>query len=185
MVTPLVFITFDNPLLFQTKIIIMYFTKKSLKGLFTLFFITLFGAGVMAQVPMQAPAAPPVEDYTDTQLKQFAHAVQKVLNIQEESQGQMMASIEENDLSVDRFNEMLMQGQQEGQDAIDATEEEILAFTNAMNAVQQLQQQMQMDMMQAITDEGLNVEQYQGIMQAYETNPEVREKIDTYFSEME
>ena len=185
LVTHLVFTTFEIQLHFQTKIIIMYFTKKSFKGLFTFVFITLFGAGIMAQVPMQAPAAPPVEDYTDAQLKQFAHAVQNVLSIQESSQDEMMTRIEENDLTVDRFNEMLMQGQQEGQGAIDATEEELLAFTNAMNEVQQLQQQMQMDMMEAITEEGLNVEQYQGIMQAYETDPEVREKIDAYFAEME
>ncbi len=162
----------------------MYFSKKSLKGLFTFLFITLFSLGSFAQVPMQAPAAAPA-DYSDAELRQFAGAVQKVLNIQEESQYKMMASIEESDLTVDRFNEMLMQGQQEGMEAIEATEEEITAFNSAINEVQQLQQQMQIEMMEAISEEGLEVEQYQGIMQAYETDPDVREKIDTYFAEME
>ncbi len=135
-------------------------------------------------MPMQAPATAPA-DYSDAELMQFAKAVQKVMDIQQESQGQMMASIEENEITVDRFNEMLMQGQQQGQDAIEATEEELLAFNNAMNEVQQLQQQMQMDMMGAITDEGLDVEKYQGIMQAYEQNPEVKGKVDAYFDELE
>ncbi len=162
----------------------MYFSKKSLKGLFTFLFITLFSLGSFAQVPMQAPAAAPA-DYSDAELRQFAGAVQKVLNIQEESQYKMMASIEESDLTVDRFNEMLMQGQQEGMEAIEATEEEITAFNSAINEVQQLQQQMQIEMMEAISEEGLEVDQYQGIMQAYETDPDVREKIDTYFAEME
>jgi hypothetical protein len=162
----------------------MYFSKKSLKGLFTFLLITLFSLGSFAQVPMQAPAAVPA-DYSDAELRQFAGAVQKVLNIQEASQGKMMASIEESDLTVDRFNEMLMQGQQQGLDAIEATEEEMTAFNNALNDVQQLQQQMQMDMMDAITEEGLDVQKYQGIMQAYEQNPEIQAKIDALFEELE
>jgi len=162
----------------------MYFTKKSFKGLFTFLLITLFSLGSYAQIPMQAPAAAPA-DYSDAELRQFAGAVQKVLNIQEVSQGKMMASIEESDLTVDRFNEMLMQGQQQGMEAIEATEEEMMAFNNAINDVQQLQQQMQMDMMQAITDEGLDVQKYQGIMQAYEQNPEIQAKIDALFEELE
>ncbi len=161
----------------------MYF-KRSIQSLFTLFLVSLFSAGLFAQMPMQAPATAPA-DYSDAELMQFAKAVQKVMDIQQESQGQMMASIEENEITVDRFNEMLMQGQQQGQDAIEATEEELLAFNNAMNEVQQLQQQMQMDMMGAITDEGLDVEKYQGIMQAYEQNPEVKGKVDAYFDELE
>ena len=162
----------------------MHFFKKLIQGLFTFFLIPLLSTGLFAQMPMQAPATAPA-DYSDAELLQFAKSVQRVMNIQQESQGQMMVSIEENGITVDRFNEMLMQGQQQGQDSIDATEEELLAFNNAMNQVQQLQQQMQMDMMQAITDEGLDVQKYQGIMQAYEQNPEVKGKIDAYFDELE
>ncbi|GEM_PF-1176986 len=161
----------------------MYFSKKSLKGLFTFLLISLFSLGSFAQIPMQAPAAAPA-DYSDAELRQFTGAVQKVLTIQEDNQGKMMASIEENELSIDRFNEMLMQGQQQGMDAIEASEEEMMAFNSAINDVQQLQQQMQMDMMQAITDEGLDVEKYEAIMQAYEQNPEIQAKIDALFEEL-
>ena len=162
----------------------MNLSKKSIKGLFTFLLISLFSLGSFAQIPMQAPAAAPA-DYSDAELRQFAGAVQKVLNIQETNQGKMMASIEDNNLSIDRFNEMLMQGQQQGLDAIDATEEEMTAFNNAINQVQQLQQQMQMEMMDAITEEGLDVQKYQGIMQAYEQNPEIQAKIDALFAELE
>ena len=161
----------------------MYFSKKSIKGLFTFLLISLFSLGSFAQIPMQAPAAAPA-DYSDAELRQFTGAVQKVLTIQEDNQGKMMASIEENELSIDRFNEMLMQGQQQGMDAIEASEEEMMAFNSAINDVQQLQQQMQMDMMQAITDEGLDVEKYEAIMQAYEQNPEIQAKIDALFEEL-
>ena len=162
----------------------MHFSKKSLKGLLTFLLITLFSLGSFAQVPMQAPVAAPA-DYSDAELRQFAGAVQKVLNIQEESQGKMMASIEDSDLTVDRFNEMLMQGQQQGMEAIEATEEEMMAFNSAINDVQQLQQQMQIEMMDAITEEGLDVQKYQGIMQAYEQNPEIQAKVDALFEELE
>ncbi len=161
----------------------MLFTK-SITRLFSFMMFAFISTTLMAQMPMQAPAAAPA-NYTDAELQQFVSAVSKVMIIQEEGQMRMINTIEETDLSVDRFNEMLMQGQQQGQTEIDATEEEMLAFTNALNAVQQQQQEMQMEMMQAITEEGLEVEKYQNIMQAYEQNPEVKGKVDKMFEDME
>lgn len=161
------------------------FTKKaSFKTIFVLSFFLFAGLGVMAQMPQQQPQDVKT-DYSDEELKNFAMAVTKVMAIQEEGQAQMMTVIENNDITVDRFNEMLMQGQQEGQANIDATEEELMAFTNSMNEVQALQMQMQQQMMEAITEENLQVDQYQGIMQAYEVSPEIKEKIDLFFDEIE
>ncbi len=162
------------------------FTKKaSFKTTFILSFFLFAGLGLMAQMPPQQPQQEVKTDYSDQELKSFAMAVTKVMTIQEEGQTKMMAVIEKNDITVDRFNEMLMQGQQEGQENIDASEEELAAFTNAMNEVQTFQVEMQEEMMEAITAENLQVDQYQEIMQAYEMSPEIKEKVDKHFDDLE
>ncbi|MFW6224430.1 MAG: DUF4168 domain-containing protein [Bacteroidota bacterium] len=100
------------------------FTKKaSFKTTFILSFFLFAGLGLMAQMPPQQPQQEVKTDYSDQELKSFAMAVTKVMTIQEEGQTKMMAVIEKNDITVDRFNEMLMQGQQDGQENIDASEE--------------------------------------------------------------
>ncbi len=162
------------------------FTKKaSFKTTFILSFFLFAGLGLMAQMPPQQPQQEVKTDYSDKELKSFAKAVTSVMTIQEEGQMQMMTAIEKNNITVDRFNEMLTQGQQQGPENIDATEEEMLAFNNSMNEVQTLQMQMQEQMMEAITEEELQVDQYQNIMQAYEVSPEIKEKVDKYFAELE
>ncbi|TVQ06370.1 MAG: DUF4168 domain-containing protein [Bacteroidetes bacterium] len=160
------------------------FTKKAFFKKFFILSVFIFAAsGIMAQMAPQTQELP--SDYSDKELEKFASAVTHVMTIQEEGQMQMMSVIEENEITVDRFNEMLMQGQQQGQENIEATEEELLAFTNAMNEVQTLQMQMQEQMMEAITEEGLNVEQYQNIMQSYEVNPEIKERVDNLFNDVQ
>ncbi|MFW6224429.1 MAG: DUF4168 domain-containing protein [Bacteroidota bacterium] len=54
-----------------------------------------------------------------------------------------------------------------------------------MNEVQTFQVEMQEEMMEAITAENLQVDQYQEIMQAYEMSPEIKEKVDKHFDDLE
>ncbi len=159
----------------------MFSKSAYFRNSFAVFVFMFATLGLMAQ--MVPPAEELPESYTDEELKQFVKAVSEVLVIQEESQTQMSNAIVENDLTVDRFNEMLMQGQAQGEENIEATEEEMLAFTTAMNEVQELQMQMQEKMMKAITDNGLEVNQYQNMMKSYEVNEEVKTKVDQYFDE--
>jgi hypothetical protein len=123
--------------------------------------------------------------YSDQELRQFVNAVAKVMTIQEEGQMLMIMTIQENELSLDRFNEMIMEAQVNGPENVTATSEEMIAFHKSLSEVQTLQMQLQELMVEAITEEGLQIDQYQGIMQAYEDNPEIKEKIDNYFAEFE
>jgi hypothetical protein len=133
----------------------------------------------------QIPSVNPKTDYTDAELKQFVDAVSKVMVLQEEGQLQMVATIEENDLSLERFNEMITEAQVKGPDNLDATDKEITAFNKSLGEVQILQMQLQEQMLQAIALEGLDIDKYQQIMEAYDADPVVKEKIDSYFAEYE
>lgn len=163
----------------------MFFKKSLGKKIFSFFLFSVFSVSLMAQAPQMQPQQAVPQDYTDEQLELFAHAVQEVMQIQEEGQMEMMQAIEDNDMSIDRFNELLTESQQAGPQGVEASEEELAAFNQSINQVQALQMQMNENMMQAIADAGLDVQMYQNIMQAYEQNPELKAKIDQIFMQME
>ncbi len=166
----------------------MFLVKSICQKSMSFVLVSLFVLGtfnVMAQnMPMQNQA-PQTESISDGELKQFDSAAVKVMYIQEESQEKMMLAIEENDLSLDRFNELLMEGQQGGQESINASEEELAAFNESMAEVQTIQNGMQTEMMEAISEEGLGVDKYQQIMQAYEQDEALRNSVDQYIAEIQ
>jgi hypothetical protein len=127
----------------------------------------------------------PNDRYSDEELKQFVSAAAKVINLQEEGQIQMLDVIRENDITLERFNEMVIEAQTIGPENINATEEELIAFNNTLIDVQIIQVQLQESMISAIQEEGLQIERYQDIMQAYELDPEVKSRVDAYFAELE
>ncbi|MFP4288564.1 MAG: DUF4168 domain-containing protein [Bacteroidota bacterium] len=163
----------------------MLLRKLKLKEFILSIIVVLSGITAMGQMPGQQemPPAPDPSTYSDEQVENFANAVMEVMTIQEEGQMKMMQSIEDNGLSVDRFNEMLMEGQQKGQTEIEATDEEMESFTESMAQVQQMQQDMQNEMMAAVADNGMEMQQYQEMMQGYEQYPEMKEKVDGYIDE--
>jgi PBP1b-binding outer membrane lipoprotein LpoB len=123
--------------------------------------------------------------FTDEELKQFVSAAAKVIHLQEEGQIQMLSVIQENDITLERFNEMVIEAQTIGPENINATEEELVAFNNTLIDVQLIQVQLQESMISAIQEEGLQIDKYQDIMQAYEVDPEVKQRVDAYFAELD
>jgi hypothetical protein len=159
----------------------MFFNKKRSKITIALIVSLLTTISLHAQMPQADPSLP--ESYPDETLEKFVDAVGQIMSIQQEGQMGMVEAIEENDITVERFNELLTEAQQKGPDDIDASEEEKDAFNNSLEVIQTKQREMEVKMEEAVTGAGLDVNLYQSIMQSYETNPEVKEKIDKLFSQ--
>jgi hypothetical protein len=123
--------------------------------------------------------------YTNEELRQFVNAAAKVITLQEEGQIRMLTVIQENDITLERFNEMVIEAQTIGPENINATEEELIAFNNTLIDVQLIQVQLQESMITAIQEEGLMIDRYQDIMQAYEVDPDVKQRVDAYFAELD
>jgi hypothetical protein len=156
----------------------------------TAIFIFLLAAfsftGIMAQTTVPVPTEERViPSYTDEELRQFVTAAAKVITIQEEGQIQMLTVIQENDITLERFNEMVIEAQTIGPENLNATEDELIAFNNTLIDVQLIQVRLQESMISAIMEEGLQIDRYQDIMQAYEVDPEVKRRVDDYFAELE
>lgn len=156
------------------KVFIMLFskTKKFTLSLIAIFFFTV-GSTALAQVPQQELR----EDFKDKELESFVKASQKVNQIQAEGEAKMVKAIEEEGLTLDRFNEILT-NQQNPQKEDDATSEELSSFNNAAQVIMQERQAMQIKMATSIEEEGIDMDTYNMIMYAYQQSPKVQQRID-------
>lgn len=155
---------------------------KSLSGkasVLSFLFVLFFSAGVMAQVPMQGDQQQQVNtDFSEEELEDFVDVYVKASEIQQENETVMMQAIEEEDLELERFNEILTarQNQASVQD-IDATPEELASFNKAAEKIMEVQQEAQTEINELIEEE-IGAEKYQQIAMAYQQSPEVQQKIN-------
>jgi hypothetical protein len=157
---------------------IMLLSKK----LYGLFFILLMSASVVfAQVPQQMPQQQTTE-VSDDEIEQFALAFVEVQNIEQKVQPEMIQAVEEEGIEVQRFNE-IMNAQQDPNQEVDASEDELKKFASANREIEDIQNRAQREMMGKITKSGLTVERYQEIMTAVRNDPALQQKLQSSMQE--
>jgi hypothetical protein len=145
--------------------------------------LTLIGFAGQAQAQAGAPAPAPAEaapqtDISDTELTQFASALQEVQAIRQAAEMEMVAAIEAQGLSVDQFN-AIAEAQQnpEAQAEISLSEEEVASFGSAIEEVNELSQSAQADMVVAVESEGLSVAAYNQIASIVRDDPSLQDEL--------
>jgi hypothetical protein len=150
------------------SIFTMHFLKsKTLATVFAFVGIMLFSLPSMAQR----------QKYNDEELKKFAKVLVDVITIQQQSQMQMIAVIEENEMSIQRFNQMMMESQEKPIEQVEGTQEEKEAFANISVEIMGIQEQMEDQLIKSIEDEGLSIERYEEILTDYQADPELQQRI--------
>lgn len=142
-------------------------------------FALFFAFGAYAQVPMQQGQQPAVEtNFEQQELEEFVNVYIKSTEIQQGNEAEMIQAIEEEELDINRFNEILTvrQNQQSVED-IDATAEEMAAFNKAAEKIMEVQQETQAEIEQLIESE-IGAEKYQQIAMAYQQSPKVQERVN-------
>lgn len=145
----------------------MYFSKKN-------YFSTLL---IAVFVLFAAPLKGNPGGFSDDELKSFANAVVQVISIQQQGQMQMIEQIEENEMSVQRFNELFMQSQQMALDDIEAEGKEMETFLEISEEIERIQMELESVLVETIQEEGLSIDQYENIMAEYQQNPELQQRI--------
>ena len=146
----------------------MRFIKKNqVFSILALAFIVLFST------PLKANPG----GFTDDELEKFAGAVMQVMTIQQEGQGEMIGIIEEHGMTVERFNEIMMQAQEMPLEQVEATEEEKETYLEVIEMIDEIQIGLEEELVEAIEEEGLSIEKYEEIMQEYQQNPELQQLI--------
>lgn len=142
----------------------------------------LFTFGAFAQVPMQQGQPQQQQqvqtDFDRGELEEFVNVYIKSSEIQQENESVMIQAIEEEDLEINRFNEILsVQQNQQSPEEVNATAEEMAAFNNAAEKIMAVQQETQAEIEQLIESE-IGGEKYQQIAMAYQQSPEVQERVN-------
>lgn len=161
-----------------------YFNLKGFVGkaiIFSFAIAMCFTFEAVAQVPMQQEQqqqAPVQDDFSEEELEQFVGVYMQAAEIQQKNESQMIAAIEEEEMDIDRFNEILMARQnQQNVEEIDATAEEMASFNNAAEKIMAVQQEAQAEIEELIENE-MGSQKYQQIVMAYQQSPEVQEKVN-------
>jgi hypothetical protein len=138
------------------------------------------GTAAIAQqaTPEPAQQGAAATDFTDADLKQFADASSRLMVLQQEGEKTMMGILQEEKLSVEKFNEMAQAHQQQKLSEVTATPEEMAAFNKAAQRMMELQPTMQKDAETAIQKDGMTLEKYEKIMLAYQQDPSLQERIN-------
>ncbi|WPP48425.1 DUF4168 domain-containing protein [Catalinimonas niigatensis] len=165
----------------------MKFTQK--------FFCTalVFFLGVIISMPVNSAFAQAIpgteqqqpevrEDFTDDELKLFLKANKSVAMVQQEAEQKMIQAIEEEEMDINRFNE-IANAQQNPQAEPDVSEDEMATFTKAAEKVMAVQRETQSEVAAAVESEGMEFTDYREIMMAYQSSPVVQEKLTKLIEE--
>jgi len=121
------------------------------------------------------------EDFSEEDYAKFVKINKELIPIQQQAEGEMVKAIADNDLDVERFQE-LAQAQQSGNiTAVSDDPEEIAKFNEAGQKVLDVQQKAQDDIKKKIGENQMDLEKFQNISMAYNQSEKVRNKIDELF----
>ncbi|MEX0812454.1 MAG: DUF4168 domain-containing protein [Chitinophagales bacterium] len=152
--------------------------------LFAVFTATtvLFSTPLMAQMqgPSQAPAGgqESAPEVSDAELEKFVNALNKVNQVQEQYQGEMVQQVEKSGLDVERFNE-IANAQQNPNQEVEASEKELANFQTAVEKISSTQQEMQSELQNAVVDAGMQPTRYQQIMNQVNQDPALQQKVQS------
>lgn len=139
-----------------------------MKNLFvtaSLFFLTLFSATAQTS-----------ENVSDADLEKFAQAYQSVQQSNQQIQQKMVAAIEDEGISADRFN-AIYQAKMDPEQEVDATDDEMEKQQAAMAKVEAMQQSFQKEMEDKIKEKGLTMQQFQDLSTKIQNSPELQQKL--------
>ncbi|TVR32437.1 MAG: DUF4168 domain-containing protein [Spirochaetaceae bacterium] len=125
--------------------------------------------------PGEAPAQIEVGD---TELMQFVDALREVEKVQVATQQDMLAVLDDQGISTERFNE-LYQAEHSPEFELDQplSAEEENRYRVAEQELQAIQQEAQVQMSQAVEDEGIGVERFNEIYVALTQDPELQQRV--------
>lgn len=134
------------------------------------------------QQPQQPPQQQPQDmdvDVSDEELETFADILGEIEELQADIEGEMDEILEDEGLTMERYQELMMQQQQgmEGEEDADITEDERQQMQDAQERMDVLQRGMEEDAIDIMEDKGMSYERYQEIQMALQQDPELQQEL--------
>ncbi|PSP19383.1 MAG: hypothetical protein BRC58_00980 [Cyanobacteria bacterium QS_8_64_29] len=139
------------------------------------------------QSQTQPSQVEPAQDVSSAELDQFAQALQKIRQIQKQTQQKRLKAIERSELNQQKFFAILKskQSKSQFQDSSsgqsqaepDATQAEMQEFRRVSQKLMQLQKQANSQKQQAVEQVGLNRQRFNRILAALKQDTELRKRL--------
>lgn len=128
----------------------------------------------------QMPDVPASEDVSEDELNKFVATISELEPIQVKLQTDIQQVIEEKDISMQRF-EQLMRAMQNPQAAqqVEMTDEERQQIQEIQPDLSDLQMKAQQEMVQKIEDNGMDIQRYQAIMMGAQQDQALMTRLQT------
>lgn len=122
----------------------------------------------------EQPSTP--ESIDDEELDKFFAALSNIYEVQDKFQKKLETVFEESSLTEERFNEIdrLKSGSSENPDSVSNSENR--QYNEILNAIEELNELFQEEMVEIIQDEGLTLENFQMIANYVNQNPELMQE---------
>jgi hypothetical protein len=139
--------------------------------------VSISGTAAAQQATPQKAPQQQTQNISDADIKLFVDASTRLMDLQQQSEQAMMAILEEEKLSIDKFNELAQAHQQQKLAEAEGTAEEKAAFNKSIQRMMEMQPDIEKNMQAAIQKDGMTMERYEQIMMAYQQDPAVQAKI--------
>ncbi|MFP4298651.1 MAG: DUF4168 domain-containing protein [Spirulinaceae cyanobacterium] len=135
-----------------------------------------------AQAQGQEPPPPmteaPQANVNEEDLQRFVVAMTQVQTIQQDAESQMLEAVEEQGLTVERFNTLAqVQQNPETQAEVNVSPEEDRQFQQAIQEITTIRQEAENEMEAAVQREGLEVEEFNEIALVVQQNPSLQQQV--------
>jgi hypothetical protein len=167
---------------------------KFFKSLSIALIAILFGAGSMfAQVQQQTPPQqqqmpdlPSNSDVSDEEIEMVASAINELGPIQVEAQEKMQEAVEGEDITFERFQQMMMAMQNpQMADQVNITDEEMATLQTLQPTLMEIQSEADEKMVAKIEESGLTTDRYQKIVMAAQQDQELRARVEALLEDNE
>ncbi|TVQ68178.1 MAG: DUF4168 domain-containing protein [Balneolaceae bacterium] len=144
-------------------------------------FLLLFTASAFSQIGFpQNNDLITSADVSDEELSLLVKTIYELEPIQIEAQEKMLVAIEAEEITVERFQQMMMASQNpQMADQVNITEEEMEKLVAIQPALMEIQGDADRKMSEKIEENGFTMERYRGIVMGAQQDPELMARIET------
>ncbi|MFO7799774.1 MAG: DUF4168 domain-containing protein [Rhodohalobacter sp.] len=128
--------------------------------------------------------ASPEIDVSDEELETFVKVSGVAQQIQTEAQSDMVAIVEEEDLSVETYNIIAeSRYNEQSDDQLDVTQEELDKFEAASDKIGEMERDLDQKVAEAVEEEGMSMDKFMEINMALQQDPSLQERVQQMMME--
>ena len=155
--------------------------SKAIKALIITLFIS--AASLSAQ-QMQMPQIQPADSVSDAELAQFVNVAIDLQGIRFEADSMIVGRLEEEGMSTERFQQIMM-AQQNPAQSVELTTDEEQTVANMQSFLQEVSMKAQQQQMQAVQNSELTPQRFQSIAAALQQDQDLAVRFQEMAAEME